>query len=78
MKVAISLPDPVFEAAERLAKELEKPRSQLYADAIAAYVGNHDKSAVTDKLNAVYTDDTSSVDEALFRAQLDTLDHETW
>jgi len=37
MKVAITLPDPVFEAAEHLAQELHIPRSQLYAEALSAY-----------------------------------------
>ena len=78
MKVAISIPDPVFEAAERLAKDLKKPRSQLYAEAIAEYVGNHDNSMVTEKLNAVYAKQASSVDEALRRAQLETLSDEAW
>ena len=78
MKVAISLPDPLFEAAERLAEHLKKPRSQLYAEAIAEYVGNHDNAAITEKLNAVYSTQASSVDEALQRAQLETLSDEAW
>ena len=78
MKVAISLPDSLFEAAERLAKALKKPRSQVYAEAISEYVENHDKSAITEKLNAVYSRESSAVDEALNRAQLETLSDETW
>lgn len=38
MKVAISLPDPVFNAAELLAQELCASRSQLYAQALSAYL----------------------------------------
>jgi metal-responsive CopG/Arc/MetJ family transcriptional regulator len=78
VKVAISLPDPLFKAAERLAKELKKPRSQLYAEAISEYLGNHENSMITEKLNAVYSKEASSVDEALHRAQLETLSDETW
>jgi metal-responsive CopG/Arc/MetJ family transcriptional regulator len=78
VKVAISLPDPLFEAAERLAKELKKPRSQLYAEAISEYLGNRDNSMITEKLNAVYSEETSSVDEALQRAQLETMSDEAW
>lgn len=78
MKVAISLPDSVFEAAERLAEELKKPRSQLYAEAIAEYVGQHDASAITDKLNDVYSKESSKVDESLYRAQTATLKNEAW
>ena len=50
MKVAISLPDPVFRAAETLARKLRKSRSQLYAEAIAEYVGKRGAKAVTGKL----------------------------
>ncbi|MDP2092142.1 MAG: hypothetical protein Q8K17_03995, partial [Pseudohongiella sp.] len=41
MKIAISLPDPLFEAAEHLAEELRIPQSQLYAEALAAYLATH-------------------------------------
>jgi predicted transcriptional regulator len=34
MKTAISIPDDVFERAERLAKLVGKSRSQLYCDAV--------------------------------------------
>ena len=47
MKVAISLPDPVFRAAETLARRLRKSRSQLYAEAIAEYVGARGARALT-------------------------------
>lgn len=47
MKTAISLPDEVFDSAERLAKRLKKSRSQLYRDALAEYVARHDPAAVT-------------------------------
>lgn len=78
MKVAISLPDPVFKAAEHLAQRLKKSRSQLYAEAIAEYVGARGADAVTNRLNAVYANESAEVDEALTLAQLKTLSHETW
>lgn len=46
MKVAISLPDPVFRDAETLARRLRKSRSKLYAEAIADYVGALGKKAL--------------------------------
>jgi metal-responsive CopG/Arc/MetJ family transcriptional regulator len=78
VKVAISLPDPLFQAAEHLARRLKKPRSRLYAEAIAQYVGTHGSNAITDRLNAVYGTQSSKVDEALQRAQSNILNHETW
>ena len=78
MKVAISLPDPLFQAAEHLARRLKKPRSRLYAEAIAQYVGTHGSNAVTERLNAVYGIEPAVVDEALERAQAESGSHEAW
>jgi len=78
MKVAISLPDPVFTAAEQLANELHVPRSQLYAEAIAQYLERHGGSAVTTKLNAVYSEQPSQVPAEFARAQSDILSNEAW
>ena len=78
MKVAISLPEPVFQAAEHLAHRLKMPRSRLYAEAIAEYVGTHGSKSVTEQLDAVYETESSGVDETLVRAQAKTLSHEAW
>jgi predicted transcriptional regulator len=78
VKVAISLPDPLFRAAEALARKLRKSRSQLYAEAIAAYVGEQGATALTARLNAVYEKESSSLDPALKYAQLERLSREAW
>jgi hypothetical protein len=78
MKVAISLPDPVFRAAEALARKLGKTRSALYADAIAEYVGARGAKALTSRLNAVYAKQSSELDPALKHAQLERLSREAW
>lgn len=78
MKVAISLPDPLFHAAESLARRLGKPRSRVYAEAIADYVGIHGTHAVTEKLDAVYGSTPSTLDPALQYAQAKTIADETW
>lgn len=78
MKVAISLPDPVFRAAETLARKLRKSRSQLYAEAIAEYVGARGARALAGKLNAVYLKQSSDLDPALKYAQLERLSREAW
>jgi metal-responsive CopG/Arc/MetJ family transcriptional regulator len=41
MKTAISIPDEVFEEAERLAIELQTSRSQLYSRALQEFVARH-------------------------------------
>ena len=78
MKVAISVPDPIFDAADRLARELKKSRSQLYAEAVAEYVGSHGANAVREQLDAVYATQSSKLDEVLQRIQIASLKDEAW
>jgi len=78
MKVAVSIPDPLFKSAESLARKLKKPRSRLYAEALASYLSSHDPKAVTENLNQVFTRHSSAVDPAIEKAQVETLPDETW
>jgi predicted transcriptional regulator len=78
VKVAISLPDAVFDAAERLADELHIPRSQLYAQALEAFVDQHGASAVRASLDRVHGGTAHPLDPVLVRAQAATLDDEAW
>jgi len=78
MKIAISVPDAVFEAGEHLAKQLGLSRSQLYSDALSAYLSRRGAEAVTTRLNAVYAGQASSVEPALARAQEPLLANEAW
>jgi metal-responsive CopG/Arc/MetJ family transcriptional regulator len=52
MKVAVSIPDPVFADAEALAKQLKFSRSKLYARALGAFVASHAPERVTEAMNA--------------------------
>ena len=47
MKTAVSIPDNVFEDAERLASRLQTSRSKLYARALAEFLARHDDDRVT-------------------------------
>ncbi len=78
MKIAISVPDDVFKAGEHLAQQLGLSRSQLYADALSAYLGERGAAAVTAKLNAIYATESSKADSAFARLQLTRLANETW
>lgn len=78
MKVAISLPDPVFLAAERLARRMRVSRSQLYATALGEYLAEHDDARVTEQLDAVYDANASMLDAGLATAQQRVLDDEAW
>jgi len=78
MKTAISIPDPVFRHAERLAKQLKVTRSRLYSAAVADFVKRHRAVDVTDKLNAVYDGNDSALDEAIVAIQSRSLPRERW
>ncbi|MEO5566145.1 MAG: hypothetical protein ABIR05_05755 [Luteimonas sp.] len=78
MKVAISLPDRVFLAAEQVAQRLQVSRSQLYAQAIEEYIGKRQAFRVTEQLNAVYDITGSGVDPVLAAAQSGVLGDEAW
>lgn len=78
MKVAVSVPEPVFEAAERVSKRMRIPRSQLYSRAIAAFVREHSGEDITKALNAVYGKASSSLDPAWERASLEVSRQEEW
>ena len=78
MKTAISVPDPVFEAAEDLAKRLGVSRSQLYTNAITRYLNSFDDDAVTKALNEVYADSKETIDPVLMQMQMLSLPVEEW
>lgn len=54
MKTAISLPDQLYEEAERTAQQLGIPRSQLFAKALEEFIAFHKRENITEKLNRVY------------------------
>ena len=78
MKTAISIPDPIFEAAEKVAKRLAISRSELYAKAVHAFIAAHQTDAVTRTLNEVYAAETSQVDPLVAKLQSLSIHHATW
>ena len=80
MKTAISIPDPIFESAEKLAKRLGISRSQLYTDAVGALIEKYRYRGVTEQLDAVYkTDpDASGLDKDIEDLQSRALDGDDW
>ena len=78
MKTAISVPDPIFIRADRLAKRLHMSRSELYARAVEEYIGEHRHSRVREKLDEIYSAESSAVDPAILNAQTASLPEEDW
>ena len=78
MKTAISIPDPLFQAAELLAKEQGISRSELYSTAIRDYVSQHKNHKVTEALNAIYSVENNSLDSNLETLQTQSTSKEEW
>ena len=78
MKTAISLPDPLFKAADALAGRLGMTRSRLYATAIEDFIARHQARTVSERLNAVYGSEPSALDKATQRAQSKRLKRASW
>lgn len=60
MKTAVSIPDTIFEEAEKIAQERGVSRSELYAQALQKIIDEE----ITRKLNEVYSKEDSSLDPA--------------
>ena len=53
MKTAVSIPDEVFEKAERLARRALLSRSAIFSAALKEYVARHAPDEVTEAMNRV-------------------------
>jgi metal-responsive CopG/Arc/MetJ family transcriptional regulator len=78
MKTAISLPDDLFRAAERLARRGRKSRSQLYAEALAEYLARHAPDEVTEAMNRVADELDTRADAFVAAAARGTLEQTEW
>ncbi len=78
MKTAISIPDSIFEAAERFARRLGISRSELYSKAVTAYIKEHRNDSVTEALNKLYSEEKSSLDPVVLSMQLTSLSEDEW
>jgi antitoxin MazE6 len=78
MKVAVSIPDPIFREAERISRRTGVPRSQFYAHALEAYVRERSGEDITERLNEVYARTSSKLDPAVEALSLEVLRREKW
>jgi len=77
VKVVVSIPDPLFRRAERLAQRRKMSRSQLYALALERLVDLEDDGQITRQLDAVYGAQDSWPDAGLLAAQTEAV-RERW
>lgn len=78
MKTAISIPDPLFDAAERLAHRLGMSRSELFQNAVEAYLRDRRDEGITEALDAVYAAEASDAEPLLHHLQSASLQPEDW
>jgi metal-responsive CopG/Arc/MetJ family transcriptional regulator len=78
MKTAVSIPDDVFEEAERLATDLRTSRSQLYSRALQEFVARHAPDRLTEAMNRVVDEVGGEVDEFSRRAAHRVLEKVEW
>lgn len=78
VKTAVSIPDDLFESADRLARRRRMSRSALYAEALKRLIDSDDtEAAITARLDAIYSSADSQLDAALAVAQAEAL-RERW
>ncbi|HKW13131.1 MAG TPA: hypothetical protein VJS69_01460 [Candidatus Krumholzibacteria bacterium] len=68
MKTAISIPDDLFQAAERTARKLKISRSELYQRAITHFLQQHGSDIVRESLDRVYSKKSNRGLDPMIRA----------
>jgi len=78
INTAVSIPDDVFEDAERLASRLRTSRSQLYARALAEFVARHDDDRVTSLMDQAIREAGGEADAFVQAAAQQSLQQVEW
>lgn len=78
MKTAVSIPDDVFEGAERLARRTKKSRSQLFSEAVKEYLARHAPEHVTDAMDRVCAELGQPEDKFVSSAAYRVLKRSEW
>jgi metal-responsive CopG/Arc/MetJ family transcriptional regulator len=82
MKTAISLPDTLYEDAEKTAKSMGIPRSQLFAKALEEFINHHKKESITEKYNEIYSqissEDVSKIEAVSIMNLRELTKNDTW
>jgi predicted transcriptional regulator len=80
MKTAVSVPDDVFERAERLARAAGRSRSDVYSAALREYVARHAPDDVTEAIDRVMSElGQDAAPDAFVRSSARrVLEHSEW
>ncbi len=78
MKTAVSVPDEVFEEAERLARRMKRSRSEVYSRALAEYVARHAPDRVTEAMDRALDEISEPADRFARAASSRVLKRSDW
>jgi metal-responsive CopG/Arc/MetJ family transcriptional regulator len=78
MKTAVSIPDEVFEGAERLARRTKRSRSRLFSDALKEYLARHTPNEVTEAMDRAFAELGETKDAFVSIAARRVLERSEW
>jgi metal-responsive CopG/Arc/MetJ family transcriptional regulator len=78
MKTAVSIPDDLFEGAERLARRTNRSRSRLFSDALKEYLERHTPDKITEAMNRTLDQIGQEEDSFVSSAALTLLERSEW
>lgn len=78
MKIAVSVPDEVFEEAEQLARRTKRSRSEVYSRALAEYVARHAPDRVTEAMDRALAEIGEPADHFVCTASRRVLSRSDW
>ncbi len=78
MKTAVSIPDDLFDGAERLARRTKRSRSRLFSDALREYLARHSPDKVTEAMNSACTEIGEVKDPFVSSASHRVLERSEW
>ena len=78
MKVAVSVPNDVFERADQLARAAGRSRSDVYSSALREYVARHELDEITTALDRIVGDIGDPVDPFVAVAGRRVLEATDW
>ena len=77
MKTAVSIPDDIFEGAEKLARRTKRSRSRLFSDALEEYLARHSPDQITEAMNKTCAE-VGKFDAFVTAASRRTLERSDW
>jgi metal-responsive CopG/Arc/MetJ family transcriptional regulator len=78
MKTAVSIPNELFDVAERLARRTRKSRSRLFSDALREYVNRRSPDRITEAMDQALAEIGEDNDSFLAAASRRRLEHSEW